>query len=161
VAVFEYFFEAAAWDEFHDEVVAASFLKVENEGGDARVFEVVEQLDLFIKTLNGGLAFVLGGVGVEQEFFDGSKLARPIDLFYFVDGTHATDAKHGDYFKFSIQDCSNWKRFKRHTICPYSLGTRYVASLRRWRQWRALAGPHLDDNGGDIVFAPMIICHVD
>jgi len=116
----------------------------------------------------GGGSILTGGIDTFYAviYWNQSRATRagkpgPVDLLDFVDGTHATDTKHGDDFKFSIQDCSDWKRFKRHTICPYSLGTRYVASLLRWRQWRVLACPHLYDDGGDVVFAPMSIRHVD
>ncbi len=86
------------------------------------MFEVIEQVDFFVEPLNGRFAFFLGDVVVEQQLFDGTIVARAVDLLYFIDSTHAAYAKHGDDFKFSIQDGSDWKRLKRHTICPYSFG---------------------------------------
>src|SRR5437588_3424670 len=77
------------------------------------MLEIEQQVNLFIKALDSGLALVFGCIRIDEQLLDGAKIARSINLFYLIDGTHATFAKHTNNFKFSIQDSTYWER---HTM---------------------------------------------
>ena len=74
------------------------------------MLEAEEQVNLFIKALDGGFAFLLTGVRINQKFFHRSKVARPIYQFNFINGAHSTFAKHLHNPEFSVKNGTYWER---------------------------------------------------
>ncbi len=116
VAILQDLLQAAPRHKLHYEVVSAPFLEIENQGRDTRVLHFEQQVNLFIKPLNGRLAFILSRVRVDQQLLNSAKIARSINLLHFVHCSHPTFAEHLHNLKFSIQNRPYWKWLKRHTI---------------------------------------------
>ncbi len=70
------------------------------------MFQLEEQVDLFIEALDGRFALLLRHTGVDEQFLYCAIVARFSDLFNLIDGPHAAFTQHLDDFEFSIKDCT-------------------------------------------------------